>query len=91
MIRQLPKHNSDPTPLTRHASVYRIHYDPARGEADALTSVLIVRTTLDAGVSDLYAAAKYLDTIAVNGTPRLVRRTVRLDTRMLGIGTHFFL
>jgi methanesulfonate monooxygenase small subunit len=44
---------------------------------------------LDGGVTQLFAVAKLYDIISVNGAgARFVRRNVRLETRMLGIGSH---
>ncbi len=90
LIKMLPKHNSDQTPLTRHASVYTIDYDPANAEARAVTSVTVFSTALDGGASELYAVARYHDTVDLGGPePRLKRRIVRLETRSLGIGKHW--
>ena len=90
LTRLLPKHNSDQAPLTRHANVYTVEYDEATREARAVTSVLIFSTSLDGGVSDLYAVARYHDIVALAGpAPRLRSRVVRLDTRSLGIGKHW--
>jgi methanesulfonate monooxygenase small subunit len=90
LMKMLPKHNSDQTPLTRHASVYTIDHDPARAEADVVTSVAIFATALDGGATELWALGRYHDTVSVaDGTPRLRRRNVRLETRSLGIGKHW--
>jgi methanesulfonate monooxygenase small subunit len=90
LIRMLPRHNSDQTPLTRHATVYTIDHDPASHEASAVTSVAIYSTSLDGGVTELFALARYLDTVDLAGeAPRLARRVVRLETRSLGIGKHW--
>lgn len=90
LIRMLPKHNSDLTPLTRHASVYTVEYDPAAREARAVTSVTIFATSLDGGASELFAVGRYHDVVALDGAaPRLKRRIVRLETRSLGIGKHW--
>jgi methanesulfonate monooxygenase small subunit len=90
LIRLLPKHNSDLTPLTRHASVYTVDYDPAQKEARAVTSVAIYTTALEGGATELYAVGRYHDTVDLAGpAPRLKRRVVRLETRMLGIGKHW--
>jgi methanesulfonate monooxygenase small subunit len=90
LIRMLPRHNSDPTPLTRHASVYTIEHDAAAAEAKAVTSVAIFSTQLDGGASELYAIARYHDTVSLeDGGARLRRRVVRLETRSLGIGKHW--
>jgi methanesulfonate monooxygenase small subunit len=90
LIRLLPKHNSDLTPLTRHATVYTIDVDLPAGEARVVTSVAIFATTLDGGETALFALARYHDTVDVSGAaPRLKRRIVRLETRSLGIGKHW--
>jgi methanesulfonate monooxygenase subunit beta len=90
LIRMLPRHNSDQTPLTRHATVYTVDYDSASHEARAVTSVAIFATALDGGETTLFALARYHDVIDVAGPePRLKRRTVRLETRSLGIGKHW--
>jgi methanesulfonate monooxygenase subunit beta len=93
----LPRHNSDHSPLTRHATVYRVVLDEEAKEADATTLVTIYRTELDGGNShfesgqtSLFAVGKYEDRIRLDGAggPKLVRRTVRLDTRQIGMGSH---
>lgn len=90
LIRMLPKHNSDLTPLTRHASVYTVENDPAAKEARAVTSVAIFSTSLDGGATELFAVGRYHDVVALDGpAPRLKRRGVRLETRSLGIGKHW--
>ncbi len=90
LMAQLPKHNSDQTPLTRHASVYTIEMDQAMREAKVVTSVAIFATALDGGASELWAIARYEDRVSFEGpTPRLRRRVVRLQTRSLGIGKHW--
>jgi methanesulfonate monooxygenase small subunit len=89
LFKMLPKHNSDHTPLTRHASVYLIEFDEAGSEASVLTSVVVYRTQLDGGSTDLFAVGKYFDTVSLEGeTPLLAARNVRLDTREFGIGSH---
>jgi methanesulfonate monooxygenase small subunit len=90
LIRMLPRHNSDQTPFTRHATVYTVDHDAASREARAVTSVAIFATTLDGGETSLFALARYHDVVDVGGAePRLKRRTVRLETRSLGIGKHW--
>ena len=90
LMRMLPKHNSDQTPLTRHATVYTVDYDAARYQADAVTSVVVYATALDGGVTELWAVGRYHDTVSVaDGVARLRRRNVRLETRSLGIGKHW--
>jgi methanesulfonate monooxygenase small subunit len=90
LVRLLPKHNSDQTPLTRHAVVYTVDADAAGAEARAVTSVAIYATALDGGETTLFAIARYHDVVDLGGpAPRLKRRTVRLETRSLGIGKHW--
>ena len=89
MFDVLPKHNSDNSPLSRHATVYAVDYDDQKQEASAVSALQVFKTSLDGGVTELFAVAKLYDTISLrNGAPRLLNRTVRLDTRMLGIGSH---
>jgi methanesulfonate monooxygenase subunit beta len=89
LFTQLPRHNSDHSPLTRHATVYSVAVDEAASAADVITALQVFRTELDGGATSLYAVGRYLDHISlVNGTAKLARRVVRLDTRMLGIGYH---
>ena len=90
LIHMLPRHNSDQTPLTRHATVYTVEHDRAAGEARAVTSVAIFTTALDGGETTLYALARYHDVVDTKAAaPRLKRRVVRLETRSLGIGKHW--
>jgi 3-phenylpropionate/cinnamic acid dioxygenase small subunit len=100
LIDLLPKHNSDRSQLTRHAVVYKVGYDEKQGNASmvsAVTSVTLYRTQLDgihshfeSGRTSLYAVGSYLDSISLEGPePKLVNRTVRLDTRQLDIGSHY--
>lgn len=89
LVRLLPQHNSDPSPLTRHISVYTVAYDADVKRAEVITSFVVFRTNLDGGATELFAVGKYYDTVAVGPEhPRFLRREVRLDTRDLGIGTH---
>ena len=47
------------------------------------------KTALDGGATELFAVGRFHDTIKLNGgSPKLVKRTVRLDTRLLGFGYH---
>lgn len=86
-FRMLPKHNTDPNPLTRHAQVTRVRIDGERAEVTSKFQVF--RTQLDGGATELFAVGRYLDTIdCAEGAPRLLSRHVRLDTRDLHWGTH---
>ena len=89
LFTQLPRHNSEHSPLTRHATVYSVTLDEAAKAADVVTALQVFKTELDGGVTALYAVGKYLDRVSLaNGAPKLAQRTVKLDTRMLGIGYH---
>lgn len=89
LFKMLPKHNSDHSPLTRHASVYLVKYDVAGKEVSVVTSLVVYKTQLDGGATELFAVGKYFDTISLEADiPLLTSRNVRLDTRELGIGSH---
>lgn len=85
----LPRHNSDHSPLSRHATVYTVEYDEDNKQAAVVSALQVFKTSLDGGVTQLFAVAKLYDVVTINGgAPRLASRNVRLDTRMLGIGSH---
>lgn len=89
LFTNLPRHNSDASLLTRHVTVYTV--TPADGgrAADVVSALQVFRTTLDGGATSLFAVGKLFDTVNLqDDTPRLRRREVRLDTRMLGYGHH---
>lgn len=89
LLTQLPRHNSDHSPLTRHATVYTLRLDTAQQQADVVSALQVFKTALEGGVTELFAVGKYLDTVRLNGgKPLLLKRVVKLDTRMLGIGYH---
>jgi methanesulfonate monooxygenase small subunit len=89
LFNNLPKHNSDHSPLTRHATVYTVEVDDAKKQAKVVSSIQVFKTTLDGGVTELFAVGKYIDTVNLDGAaPKLLNREVKLDTRMLGIGYH---
>ena len=89
LFTQLPRHNSDHSPLTRHATVYSVSIDESAKAADVVTALQVFRTELDGGATSLYAVGRYCDRVSLsNGAPKLARRVVKLDTRMLGIGYH---
>jgi methanesulfonate monooxygenase subunit beta len=98
LVELLPRHQSDHSRLTRHTSVYRIDLDDPTSALDigasavvsAVSSVAVYRTSLDGGTTDLFAVGKYVDRIRIYGTrARFAARELRLETRQLGIGTHF--
>ena len=87
LFTNLPRHNSDHSPLTRHATVYTVE---EKGAAAEVVSVLqVFKTELDGGATELFAVGRFYDTVKFNGAgARLARRVVRLDTRLLGYGYH---
>jgi methanesulfonate monooxygenase small subunit len=89
LFETLPRHNSDHALLTRHVTVYLLDLAPDRVSAAVVSALQVFRTTLDGGATELFAVGKIHDTIRlVDGAARLVRRHIKLDTRMLGIGSH---
>lgn len=89
LFTNLPRHNSDHSPLTRHANVYTVEVDPAQEQAAVVSALQIFRTDLDGGATALYAIGLYVDTVRMSaGGPKLLKRVVKLDTRQLGIGYH---
>ena len=89
LFTTLPKHNTDPSPLTRNAVVYKVDVDEAGQRANVVSSLQVFRTELNGGVTQLFAIGKYFDTVALDGgAPRLLARRVKLDTRDLGWGHH---
>lgn len=89
LFANLPKHNSDQSPLSRHATVYIVDHDEASHQAKVISALQVFRTTLDGGTTELFAVGKLYDTITFSdGSPKLLARNVRLDTRMLGFGYH---
>jgi methanesulfonate monooxygenase subunit beta len=87
LFTNLPRHNSDHSPLTRHATVYTVESDGA--VAKVVSALQVFRTQLDGGSTELFAVGRFHDTVALDGeAPRLARRLVRLDTRQLGFGNH---
>lgn len=89
LFTQLPRHNSDHSPITRHVTVYKIDIAGDGNEASVVSVLQVYKTDLDGGSTALFAVGKYLDTVRdEGGKPRLAKRVVKLDTRMLGIGYH---
>ena len=87
LFTNLPRHNSDHSPLTRHATVYTVK---ANGKtAEVVTALQVFRTALDGGATELYAVARLLDTVKIDGgEPKLAQRVVKIETRQLGYGSH---
>lgn len=89
LLKQLPRHISDHSPLTRHATLYTVRPDGSGSRAEVVSALQVYKTSLDGGATELYAVGKYLDTVKLDeASPKLVKRVVKLDTRQLGIGYH---
>ena len=89
LFTNLPKHNSDQSPLTRHVTVYTVKEDAAAQQAQVVSALQVFRTSLDGGATELFAVGKLHDLISLSGeAPKLLAREVRLQTRMLGFGYH---
>lgn len=90
LVQQLPRHNTDQSIFTRHATLYTVDFNESVDAADAVSAVSVYRTELDGGASHLFAVGRYYDRAVWTGRCWLLRsREVRLDTRSLGIGTHY--
>ena len=89
LFTNLPKHNSDQSPLTRHVSVYTVKEDAAAQQAQVVSALQVFKTSLDGGATELFAVGKLHDLVSLSGAaPKLLAREVRLQTRMLGFGYH---
>lgn len=87
LFGNLPKHNSDHSPLTRHATVYTVDIDG--NVANVVSALQVFRTLLDGGATELFAVGRFHDTVKLDGAAaKLARRLVKLDTRLLGYGYH---
>jgi methanesulfonate monooxygenase small subunit len=87
LFTQLPRHNSDHSPLTRHATVYTVKMNGKT--AEVVTALQVFRTALDGGATELFAVARLVDTVKLDGgEPKLAQRVVRIETRQLGYGSH---
>lgn len=97
MLEQLPKHNTDHSPLSRHTVVYSVELDDEAGTATAVSSFTVHQTLLDgidshvdAGESRLFLVGKYYDKFNIkNGAIKFTERVVRLNTRRLDKGSHW--
>src|SRR5574341_2435179 len=85
LFTNLPRHNSDHSPITRHATVYTV--DEKGGAAEVVSALQVFRTQLDGGASELFAVGRFHDTVDIPKL-KLKRRVVRLETRLLGYGYH---
>ena len=75
--------------LSRHLTIYTISPADDEGVSGVVSALQVFRTELDGGATALFAVGKVHDRVRfVDGRAWLVSRRVRLDTRMLGIGSH---
>ena len=97
LVKMLPKHNSDNSPLNRHCVVYRVQVAEDGKSATARSSVAVYQTMLDgvnshvdAGESKVFIIGSYHDEFSLDGdNVKFTKRDVRLDTRRLDKGTHW--
>lgn len=95
MIKLLPKHNTDHSPLTRHTSVYTVEVDGQ--EARSVSSVIVyqnlldgINSHIDAGESRLFLVGKYIDRFKLkDNKAKFVSREVRIENRRLDKGSHW--
>jgi methanesulfonate monooxygenase small subunit len=85
LFTNLPRHNSDHSPLTRHATVYTV--DEKNGSVEVVSALQVFKTELDGGATQLFAVGRFLDTVNPQSM-KLAKRVVRLETRLLGYGYH---
>lgn len=87
LFTNLPRHNSDHAPLTRHVTVYTV--SSAGERAEVVSALQVFRTSLDGGATELFAVGRYHDTVKLGaGAPKLLKRVVRMVTREMGAGYH---
>lgn len=97
LVRLLPKHNTDHSPLRRHTSVYTVDLAEDGRSATAVSSFVVyqnlldgVNSHIDAGESRLFLVGKYYDTFALDeDEPKFLKREVRIDERRLDKGSHW--
>ena len=99
MTDMLPKHNTDHSPLKRHATVYTVDVGKGGKTATAVTSLVVyqnmldgINSHIDSGENHLFLIGRYIDKFKINGKgPKLVEREVRLETRRLDKGSHWII
>lgn len=93
----LPKHNTDHSPMRRHATIYSVDISEDGKSAEAVTSFMITHELLDginaalySGENHLYLIGKYYDTFRINGEKvKFTERVARVYTRRFDKGTHW--
>jgi len=97
MVKLLPKHNTDHSPLKRHTTVYTVDIADDAKTASAVSSFLVyqnmldgVNSHVDAGESRLFLVGRYLDSFKLeDGKVRFIQREVRIENRRLDKGSHW--
>jgi methanesulfonate monooxygenase small subunit len=97
MVKLLPKHKTDHSPLKRHTTVYTVDVAEDAKTASAVSSFVVyqnmldgVNSHIDAGESRLFLVGRYIDTFKLeNGKARFMKREVRLENRRLEKGSHW--
>jgi methanesulfonate monooxygenase small subunit len=97
MVKLLPKHNTDHSPLTRHTTVYTVDVANDAESASAISSFVVyqhmldgVNSHIDAGESRLFLVGRYIDTFKIaDDKARFIKRVVRLENRRLDKGSHW--
>ena len=92
----LEKHNTDHSPLSRHATVYTIDENDD-GTLSVVSSLAIyqnmldgINSHIDAGESRLFVVGRYIDTMKIEGDRAVfLSRKVALETRRLDKGSHW--
>jgi len=95
LFELLPKHHVDHAPWLRHAVLYRVD-EAGTDQVNTVTSLAVYRTAEDTGdshisggSSQLFVVGRYHDRFKlIGGRWLLDDRTVRLETRQLGLGSH---
>jgi methanesulfonate monooxygenase subunit beta len=97
LIELLPKHHVDGADLLRQVSVGQV-VSESETQASSVSSLAIFYTArdvgdahVDGGSSRLFLVGRYHDRFRREGQQwRLADRSVRLQTRQLGVGSHLF-
>ena len=67
LFTNLPRHNSDHSPLTRHATVYTVERRGGADEAEVVSALQVFKTALDGGATELFAVGRFHDTVKLDG------------------------
>jgi methanesulfonate monooxygenase subunit beta len=97
LIRLLPKHNTDHSPLTRHTTVYTVEVADDGASAKAVSAFIVfqhlldgINSHIDSGESRLFLVGKYYDTFRIEGGRAMfTSRETRLENRRLDKGSHW--